>query len=1137
MTPSIKFAVVKKGNEWFLKDAAKKKEKTWEPIFSEDRVDPAKLAALLRGFPELWAYKFIEKKGKSLEALGLQDPEYVVSATRPNGGKITLQLGKVSDAKARVVSKPPPPQFGQPPMPPQIVTEEYRYAKLADNDQLFEVKADSLKDIAVTLDALRDPQLARFKTDDVKRLEIRHGKEDLVLVKIKDNDKEKWRFEKPGTEEAETKQVEEVLDKLAGLQARDKEVLDGIDLKTVGLDKPHATIKLTLEEGDKDAKKEKRVIVFQVGVKDKEADKLYVRVEGWPRVNQVSADLKKLVDRPALAYRNRRILDLASADLDKIEIERAGEKFAFAKKDGTWSLTAPVSAEIESAKVKSLADDLAKLEGAELIEDHAKPEALEKTYGLAKPKLTVKLHTKAGAKTLTFGKAREGKSEFYARVDDGPVFTLKKDLHDDLDRSSLTYRSKQLWKLEPDAITQITIQTGDAPYDLKRQGKGWKLGGKIDADIGGFEIDELADDLAQLKAERYETHQAKDPKTYGFDKPALKITISLKEGKPRVLEIGKRVEAGEPSYFAKLEGSDAVFVLSEKTVAPLKREPLDLLDKSLLTVNPRSIERIRYDGSAKFAIEAQKDKWQVIDSPAAPFTAEEDAIDAALKPWRQLRAEKYVAFGPKIDWAQYGLAKPASTITATMKPDEGAKDKKPIEHVIELGKDAGDGKRYARVDKKDGVVLLDADTVENLQRSHLDFVDHRVLKYDLDAVATIQRQMPGADVELAKREDNWQIVKPMMRDADNLTVNDILEKTFRLRAKRIAGYPVKDLALFGLDKPVAVITLQLESGKQVIKVGNLSKDAARKDTDERYAIVNDGPMVVVLPADLSRHLVAPALYFADRNLVSFSSVDRAELTRGQRKAVFSKGDANWQMIEPIKASAEDAALDDLVRSLQRLRADEIVAEKGADLKKYGLDQPFLQWRFKSGDADKLNLVVGAAESDKPGARRYAKLEGKDQVFLLGGKVTAKLLDEYRGRKPWDAFDAAQVEELTISGPDKSFKLHKKDGKWSVAGEPDLKVKTQIVTDTLDAMASLKATSYIADTKADLQLYGLTKPAWRIDVQTPTGKRELLLGRNEGTSKRYYAAVAGGDAVFVIDEADGSRIARQLAAFIEAEKKK
>jgi hypothetical protein len=279
------------------------------------------------------------------------------------------------------------------------------------------------------------------------------------------------------------------------------------------------------------------------------------------------------------------------------------------------------------------------------------------------------------------------------------------------------------------------------------------------------------------------------------------------------------------------------------------------------------------------------------------------------------------------------------------------------------------------------------------------------------------------------------------------------------------------------------------------------------------------------------------LYYADRNLVSFANVDSAELTRGTRKAVFSRPETRWQMTQPIKADAEDAALEDLVASLRRLRADEIKAEKGADLKKFGLDQPFLQWRFKLGDVEKLHLLVGAAEDDKPGARRYAKLGDKDTVFLLSSKVTAKLLAEYRGRKPWPPFDAAQVDEVTIVSPDKTFTLSKKGIRWSVAGEFDLVVKGAIVTDTLDALASLKVAHYVADEKADLQLYGLTKPAWKIELQTPTGKRELWLGRYEGASKRFYATTPGSGAVFVIDEIDSQRIARPLSAFAEAEKKK
>src|SRR6185369_2778296 len=114
--------------------------------------------------------------------------------------------------------------------------------------------------------------------------------------------------------------------------------VDNADLKAVGLDKPRASIKVTLEEG-KDDKKKTRDIVFHFGTKEKEKDKTYVRVDPWPRVNQVSDEVLKLLQRPVMAYRQRRILDIAAADLQKIEIHRADENFTFEKQGAVWKLT------------------------------------------------------------------------------------------------------------------------------------------------------------------------------------------------------------------------------------------------------------------------------------------------------------------------------------------------------------------------------------------------------------------------------------------------------------------------------------------------------------------------------------------------------------------------------------------------------------------------------------------------------------------------------------------------------------------------------------------------------------------------------------------------------------------------------
>jgi len=334
------------------------------------------------------------------------------------------------------------------------------------------------------------------------------------------------------------------------------------------------------------------------------------------------------------------------------------------------------------------------------------------------------------------------------------------------------------------------------------------------------------------------------------------------------------------------------------------------------------------------------------------------------------------------------------------------------------------------------------------------------------------------------------------------------------------------------------VTLKLTdaTGKpiqHVIKVGDLAKEPNKTNTGERYALIDKGESVAVLAPELAKHLVAPPLHFADRNLASFGSADKVTVERGPRKATFTKSDSRWQMAGPVKADAEDSALDDFLKELRRLRVDELIAEKG-DLKQFGLDRPQVQWTCSSGGKDVLTLLVGNVETGKekePNPRRYGKLANNDAIFLLSAKQTEKALDEYRSRKPWTSFDAVQVEQITYGGA-APFTLKKNENLWTAAGKPEAKINAKAVSDTLDALAGLKVQRWLADEKGDLQLHGLQPPQLTIDLQTSSGKRSLLIGRAEADSQRVYAAVAGETSIFVLSEEDAKRVVKPLAGFLE-----
>ncbi len=376
-----------------------------------DRVDPAKLRSLLTAIPEIWAEQFVT--GKTNAETGLDKPERSVSISFASGGTASLRIGKVSRRTIKDVAPPPAQPFAPQP-PPQPKIEEYYYAKLDNNPLVFEIRGDKFNDLFAAADEVRDASLARFESSDVTELTI--ARKDQPPIKItkkkgnkdaeKEDDKQdRWYLD---GRLAEASKITELLDSLGRLEAKGKEDrIDDADAKKLGeLGLDAIATKVTVVTSEKSGATSTTTFVF--GKHDAEKKKLDVQVAGWPRVNVVADDVVKLIDRPALAYRGRRLFDTAEAKLTGVSV--AGAEAFSIKQNGEkkWQIVQPVSAAADEAKASELAGNLSRLEAIDYVDDAPKPEDLDKKYGLAKPALSLKLAFEGGKEqTLDIGKSPE----------------------------------------------------------------------------------------------------------------------------------------------------------------------------------------------------------------------------------------------------------------------------------------------------------------------------------------------------------------------------------------------------------------------------------------------------------------------------------------------------------------------------------------------------------------------------------------------------------------------------------------------------------------------------------------------------------------------------------------------------------
>jgi hypothetical protein len=637
---------------------------------------------------------------------------------------------------------------------------------------------------------------------------------------------------------------------------------------------------------------------------------------------------------------------------------------------------------------------------------------------------------------------------------------------------------------------------------------------------------------ATLRAERYETHRADNLAKYGLARPQLGLGVGSATATKRVL-IGNSTAPNAKSRYAKLADNDAVFVISDSVATAADRPAIDLLDRQLLNLNVNLISELKGSGEdGDWSLKRADGTW-TIQSVKPPQPADRLAAEESLRIWANVQATKFVEIGPQTNFGRYGLDRPTGMATAILTPAAGAA---PESHTLAVGNKLRDADAYfVRVDNSQGVAELPGAVARQVIHGELDFVNRDLLAFDPAQLVGVKRQ-GGAELELAKAADGWAFVKPAGQKLDAIGMDELVDRLARLRLARVISLDAKDPSRYGLDKPLVTVTLVLrsadgQSSEKTIEIGRTV--AARYDEPDgsRYVRLAGSNVVGILPPAIGEKLVADPIRFRDRQIARFADTDRAIVERGGRRLTFAKADGAWKVTEPLSADAESAELDDMINALGRLRADELVAERPQDLKKFGLDAPDSRWRFTAGDRDVLNLIVG--KLDGTTGRRYAKLADSDVVFLLDAPLSTRLTAEYRKRSLWSGVDAGQVETLIYGVGDKTLVFQKVDNNWQLSGRPDQTVNAATINDLLAAFANLKVERYVVDKDADLKRYGFQPPQRTIVVRPKTGNPQTLyLGYAEPGSKRLFARVydpARSD-VFLISEADSAKLLRDAADF-------
>lgn len=520
------------------------------------------------------------------------------------------------------------------------------------------------------------------------------------------------------------------------------------------------------------------------------------------------------------------------------------------------------------------------------------------------------------------------------------------------------------------------------------------------------------------------------------------------------------------------------------------------------------------NGDDKIDIRKHDDKWRL----EAPIKDQADAslvneLLSELENWQKTASISVKEMeADKNKLSDFGLANPKLRLKLN------GQDAPP---EIFFGKDAAlEGKMYVRFENSKEALLANQSVKKAIDKKPDDFRDRKLTDLIMAQVVRGVLKTPAGEMELQKKGDHWDIVKPLHTRADDQKVSDVIAEVTTAQIQQFVADDRGDLHQYGLAEPRGSLTVFAQDDKEgrTLQIGGVPE----KEKEQVYVRFSPRAFVYTLPKKIEEILNYKPNDLRDRHLLRIDTkiLDRLTIDApGKGKTVLARKDENWTVSSRSNAPANSSEVRRLIDTLQNEQVTKFVEDVASNLPKYGLDKPQLTVTFssfasentaetKAGEQPFASIAFGKVEGDAV----YARVG--DEPFVVAARKS--LLDQiFTDPLQWQDlailnFKPDQIHRLSLT-TDKMLALVRGQDKqwtWSMGSGPINQANLQSLLNTL---STLHAMRWSGSTTAG---HALDRPQLVVTFTTsPDDKaaHKLIIG----------AAAPGGGAFAKVEEREGT----------------
>ena len=279
-----------------------------------------------------------------------------------------------------------------------------------------------------------------------------------------------------------------------------------------------------------------------VGSKTPTGGDLYAKVADKPRVFLIASYLESTLNRTTFDLRDKTALKVEAAKVDSLDVTTPAGSKRFEKKGDAWQLASPPEPRADAFAIDGL---VSRVLGAQM--KSLAPATVDvKIAGLEKPAATATVGAGSAQATLLIGTAAE-EGSVYARDASRPeIFTIDAAILDDVKKSPVEFRQKDLFDARSFNTTKVDIVRGGQTLTFEKvkekdkDGKDvekWKQLAPSAKDADADTINALLTTLTGARADSFVD-------TATTAKPEITVALTSDSGKVERVSFSKNATDG-----------------------------------------------------------------------------------------------------------------------------------------------------------------------------------------------------------------------------------------------------------------------------------------------------------------------------------------------------------------------------------------------------------------------------------------------------------------------------------------------------------------------------------------------------------------------------------------------------------------